>query len=243
MIAELAREEIGAALDGLVVGLLSEEGIVEPPVDTVDLARRLGMTVAADDRQPGRGRLVRFGDGRAARHAAIVVRPEPRRERLHWTVAHEIGETQVERLFQSLSIDPREIDANAREQFANHIAGRLLLPTSWFETIAKQSDWDLLALKAAFETASHELVARRMLDFSPPVVITIYDHGRQTLRLGNLPGGSPAVMPIERECWRAAHETGEIGGGESEVCSVRAWPIHEAGWKREILRSAFCEID
>ena len=243
MIAELAHEEIAAALDSLVVALLSQAGIVQPPVNAVDLARRLGMTVAADDRQPSRGRLVRLGTGRASQQAAIVVRPEPRGERLQWTVAHEIGETQVERLFHTLSIDPRETDTTAREQFANQLAGRLLLPTRWFESIAKQTDWDLLALKAAFETASHELIARRMLDFPSPLVITVFDNGRQTWRLCNLPSRLPPLTPTERECWQNAHQTSHANSRECDLCTVQAWPIHETNWKREILRTTFIESD
>ena len=85
-------------------------------------------------------------------------------------VAHEIGEHIAYRVFARWGADPVETAANAREQVANWLAGRLLLPTAWFAADGTACGWDLLALKARYNTASHELIARRMLECRPPVM-------------------------------------------------------------------------
>ena len=122
---------------------------------------------------------------------------------------------------------------------ANQLAGRLLLPQPWFGVDGLDCGWDLFELKSRYQTASHELIARRMLDFTPPVVITIFDHGRRTFRRGNMPGRLPPLVPIELSTWQAAHRDGHPVSASNHLCAVRAWPVHEPDWKREILRTAW----
>ena len=81
-------------------------------------------------------------------------------------------------MFEILGVDAREAPPNTRESVANQLAGRLLLPVAWFKPKAVRAGWDLFELKREFSTASHELIARRMLDFEPAVMITVFDHGR-----------------------------------------------------------------
>jgi hypothetical protein len=171
------------------------------------------------------------------------LRPEPRRERLHWTVAHEIGETCAHRVFDFLGVDPREAAPAARESVANQLAGRLLLPRVWFGPDARQCGWDLIELKRLYPTASHELIARRMLDFPAPVVITVIDNGRRTWRLGNLPGRLPPLSPLEQSTWQQAHASAEPATDEAPACRVQAWPVHEPPWKREIVRAEWFAED
>ena len=54
---------------------------------------------------------------------------------------------------------------------ANNLAGRLLLPTAWFVADAAAENWDLIALKHRYATASHELIARRMLESIEPLAV------------------------------------------------------------------------
>ena len=96
-------------------------------------------------------------------------------------------------------------------------------------------NWDLVAIKEQFSTASHELIARRILEFEPPVVITIFDHGKLSFRQGNR-GGRLALTPLERQCWRSVHVSGAAEERATAGCTVRCWPIHEPEWKRELLR-------
>ena len=238
MLPELTQEEFSAALDLAAADVLSAAGGDAPPVDAFALAGGLGLKVAFDDRQRGRGRFVRLkAFARGCSRGSILLRPEPRGERLQWAVAHEIGEALAARVFEILGVDAREAPPNARETVANALAGRLLLPAEWFRHRAARSGWDLFALKREFSTASHELIARRMLDFEPPVIITIFDHARLSFRRGNLRFRPAALSAQEQRCWQQAHETGDTQFDEDGSCAVWAWPVHEEGWKREILRT------
>lgn len=238
MLAEFTREELAAGLDALADDVLAEGGIFSPPVDVFHLAQGLGLTVAWDETQEGRARYVRLNDrSTAIPRATILLRPDPRGERRQWAVAHEIGEHVAHRAFVAWGIDPREAASNAREAVANALAGRLLLPTSWFLPDARRMQWDLWALKRRYATASHELLARRMLDFHPPVIVTIFDQTRITFRRGNLPGRAPPPSAAELTCWREAHHQCEPCERHDNLCRISAWPVHEADWKREILRT------
>jgi len=243
MLAELAREEISAALDTVAGDVLAEVGLRGPPVDAFAVARSLGISVAMDDGQPGRARYVRLGGHRSAGpRAAILVNPDPRSEREHWAVAHEIGEHVAHRVFSMLGVDPRETFPNAREAVANQLAGRLLLPAEWFTADAADCDWDLIELKSRYRTASHEQIARRMLQCTPAVIVTIFDHGEVTLRRSNLPGRVPVASRLEMQCWRAVHHSGRAQRTYDGHRTIRGWPVHEPGWKREILRTEVEEI-
>jgi hypothetical protein len=54
------------------------------------------------------------------------------------------------------------------------------------------------------------------------------------------------MLPEESAVWRDSHVTGlpaEEGlDAETGLSLVRCWPIHEPGWKREILRSEIAEL-
>ena len=120
---------------------------------------------------------------------------------------------------------------------ANQLAGRLLLPAAWFLQDGRVTGWDLFELKAHYATASHELIARRMLDFEPPIAITVFDHGQRTFRRGNMPGRLSALLPLEQLAWHTAHEHALPATEADATCRVEAWPVHEPDWKREILRT------
>ena len=206
MLAEFTREELAAGLDAVVENVLAESGIHAPPVDVFQVAEALGLTVAWDETQDGRAHYVRLRDRRpAAPRAAIFLRPDPRSEREQWAVAHEIGEHLAHCVFSAWGIDPRETVPQAREVVANALAGRLLLPTRWFLADARELQWDLLALKRLYASASHEMIARRMLECPPPIIITVFDQGRMTFRRSNLPGRAPPLSAAEMACWQAVH--------------------------------------
>jgi hypothetical protein len=238
MLPEITPEEFSDALDAVVRSVLEEAAIAGPPVDALALAGALGIVVAEDGRQSGRGRFVRL-QGRRGRtpQPAILLRPEPRGERRQWATAHEIGEHIAWRVFRRAGIDFREVQPRAREETANRLAARLLLPSGWFAADAARCGWDLFALKARYRTASHELIARRMLELPAPAIITVFDQGRMTFRRGNAPGPAPPPSGAEVRCWRAVHAGNRpqaVRDGPGTVCG---WPVHEDGWQREILRA------
>ncbi len=236
MLAEITREELVDVLEGVITDLLAEGRVERPPVDAVGLAESLGITVALDDRQRGRARFVRLG-GRRRPRETILLRPDPRPERRQWAVAHEIGESAAYRVFDALGVDPREASAGAREAVANRLASLLLLPGRWFSADASDHGWDLFALKRRYTTASHELIARRMLEMPPPVIISIFDNGRAWFRRSNVPGRVPPLSPAETECRQIAHDQNQPHTAPDALQLIQAWPVHEDAWKREIIRT------
>ena len=181
MWGEITAEEAREALDRCAEEILWECGITQGPVDAVLVAMRLGLSVAQDQNLPGRAALVRLQQESGDHPTAVVLLGEAERyERQQFSVAHEVGEFAAPRLFERLGITPYDVPTAGREKVANLLAGHLLVPSAWLKQGAQECGWDLTELKQRFSTASHELIARRMLDMPPPVVVTLFDHGQVT---------------------------------------------------------------
>jgi hypothetical protein len=246
MLSEIPDDEFAAAIDACAAEILWEAAINEPPVDALLVAERLDLVVAHDSSLPHRGRFVRLsGERGGGSQGTIVVGTAERPEREQWAVAHEVGESVAYRVFERLGVSFDESLPTAREQVANRLANSLLLPRRWFAADGLDHDWDLFALKERYQTASHELIARRMLDMRPPVVITVCDLGRVHWRRSNVTARPPGMLPEELDLWHATHRSGvatsNLLDGETGLERVQCWPIHEANWKREILRSEVAE--
>jgi len=56
----------------------------------------------------------------------------------------------------------------------------------------------------------------------------------------------PDLLRGETAIWRSVHQTGlpicETLDTETGLERVRCWPVHELGWKREIIRSEIAEF-
>ncbi len=248
VLTEIPIQEYRATLDRCAEDLLWEAGVGVPSVDAFDLAERLGIVVTRDRGLAARARYARLRPRTGSRQSieTIAVADEDRPERRHFAVAHEIGEANVYRVFDALGVDPREASAGVRETLANALAGRLLVPSRWLIGLWRDSDGELPELKHRFATASHELIARRVLEcVRSPLVVAIVDQGRPAWRRWNLSGAVPPRRRLEIDCLRHAHETGQSAWGEGRdealsgigppIVRVRAWPIHEPGWRREIV--------
>ena len=175
-----------------------------------------------------RARFVRLGAA-GGPQPTILLADDPRPERRHWAVAHEIGEHQAHLVFDHLGLSPADAEPAAREAVANRLAGCLLLPRDWFLADGADCAWDLFELKARYATASHEMVARRMLEMPPPAIITLFDHDRPQWRRSNVPGRTPPLSPAERDARQAAHDCGEPTWCEASelpdgIDDVRAGP-------------------
>lgn len=234
MSEELAREEITAIVDRAVEDLLNAAGVTAPPVDAIVLAQKhLGMLVCLDRRQPQRGRAQR-----SAGRKQIFLRPEPTLERHQWTVAHEIGEHLKAELLQRLGVEPGQTRATAGESLANLFAYRLLAPTCWLADDAPACDYDVLELKKRYRTASHEVIAWRFLDLPQPCVITIVDNDHISRRRSNAWRiRATRLEPPEQECQRYVNFHSRARVERANGWTVQGWPVHQADWKREILRS------
>jgi Zn-dependent peptidase ImmA (M78 family) len=229
-----SREEvIIATLDRTVDDLLQAARIEAPPVDAIALAQRhLGMIVCLDRRQPQRGRAQR-----SAAREQIFLRPEPTEERHQWTVAHEIGEHLKSDLIERLELEPEQTRAMMGESLANLFAYRLLVPACWFAADARAMACDLLALKERYRTASHEVIAWRLLDLPDPCIITIVDNKHIHRRRSNAWPTRKALEPPEQKCQEYVHYYSRPRVIQEEGWTVHGWPVHQVDWKREILRS------
>lgn len=242
MIADLPSEQVSDVIDCVAAEVLAEAGVAAPPVDAFYVAKRLGLSVLRDNQAVVRARFVRL----AGAQPTILLADEPRSERRQWAVAHEIGEHCAHRVFTKLGLTPVVAPPAAREEIANRVAGRLLLPRVWFLTAGAKVDWDLLELKAQFATASHEMVARRMLEMPAAVIVTLWDQGKIQWRRSNTMHRPPQLTAGERDAWQAAHQLAQPARCDRSelpegVDDIRAWPIHEPDWRREIVRTQLAE--
>jgi Zn-dependent peptidase ImmA (M78 family) len=233
MIEDLSREEVHETVDLAIEELLEAAGIDRPPVDAIQLAQRhLGMVVCLDRRQPQRGRAQR-GSGRRQ----IFLRPEPSEERHQWTVAHEIGEHFKTDLLARLGIEPGQTRALSGESLANLFAHRLLVPTAWLRDDAVACEFDLAQLKLRYTTASHEVIAWRLLDLPHPCIIAVVDNGHVHRRRSNAWPVRKELEPPEAECQRYVNHYSRPRLVVRDGWTVHGWPVHQPDWKREILRS------
>jgi hypothetical protein len=237
MLEDLTAEEIHQTVDRAVQELLDQTHITTPPVNAIQIAQsHLGMTVCVDGKQPQRGRAQRVAGKRQ-----IFLRPEPNEERHQWTVAHEIGEHCKPDLLIQLGLEPGQTRPMTGESLANLFANRLLVPTPWLEIEARASAHDLALLKTKFSSASHEVIAWRLLDLAEPCVITIFDNGQVHRRRSNAWRVTRELTPAEQECQRYVHHYSRPRVVRTDGWTVQGWPVHQSDWKREVLRSVLDE--
>ena len=242
MLSEIPSEQFAAAIDACACELLFEASITKPPVDALQLAKRLNLLVARDSTMGCRARFVRLGMANGAGQGTILLADEQRVERQHWAIAHEVGESVAYRVFAALGVSHVDIPPAGREAVANRLAGALLLPRDWFAVDGDALGWDLVELKQIYRSASHELIARRQLEMKPSVIMTLFDQGQTTWRRTNVGFRPPTLAKFERETWQTTFERGKparcYGQDLPEgIEDVRCWPVHEPGWRREILRT------
>lgn len=246
MLTEIPSEQFSATVDEVAQAVLAEVEWFRPPVNLLDVADRLNLVVARDAAMDVRARFVSLGQTTGAGQGTILVNDDPRPERKQWAVAHEVGESVAHRVFVRLGVSLSDIPPSGREQVANHLASCLLLPRDWFAQDGASVGWDLLELKRIYSTASHELIARRMLEMSPPVLISMFDQGALQWRKSNIAAKPPPLTTAEASVWRVAFESGRATEYEENelpegIEQIRCWPIHEPGWRREILRTELIE--
>ena len=242
MLTEIPAEQFQATVERVATEVLAEAEWQQPPVDALAVARRLSMVVARDTSMEVRARFVRLGDSNGGGRGTILLADDPRPERRQWAVAHEIGEAVAHRVFGHLGMAFVDIPPTGREQVANHLASCLLLPRGWLAADGAAVGWDLLELKQIYATASHELVARRMLEMTPRVIVTLFDQGALQWRKSNTQGRAPAITRAESSVWQIAFESGRAAEYEEDqlpegIRQIRCWAVHEPGWRREILRA------
>src|SRR5262245_14102973 len=167
MTGDWSREEVLNAIDGRVQELLVAAGCGHPPVDAVDLAER-HLKLPLDSLRLPRG---------APAHR-VDLRREANEEKRQAFVALAIADHLKPDVLERLEVTAAELRSMTGESLTSLFAARLLVPTMWFTTDAPALDFDLPDLKGRYRTATHELLAWRMLDLPSACVITLVDHGK-----------------------------------------------------------------
>ncbi len=243
MLTEIPAEQFAAATETCAAQALAEVGWSFPPVDALQLAERLHLQLATDTTMDVRARFVRLP---TAGQGTIFLAQDKRPERVQWAVAHEVGEFLAHRVVELLGVDLAEMPTAAREHIANRLANSLLLPHQWFAKDGPATEWDLFELKTLYRTASHELIARRMLEMSPAIVISLFDQGKLVWRKSNVINNPPSLTSAERDTWQAAYDCNHASRFEQAILpagiqDIRCWPVHEPDWRREILRTELAD--
>jgi hypothetical protein len=218
---DLSREEVHQAVDRLVDEVLEKAGVAAPPVDAVAIARRLLGTA-----------------GKPQRKQALP-RPEPSEEQRQWDAAHALGEHFKAELLRRLGVPPEQTRGLAGGSLPNLFAGHLLAPAAWFGDEARACGYELPELKERYRTASHELLAWRLLDLPGPCVITVVDNGHVQRRRSNAWRVRRELEAPERECQRYVNHYSRPRVVRADGWTVQGWPVHRPDWKREILRSVY----
>jgi hypothetical protein len=207
-------------------------------VNALRLAQELGYEVAFDAAQAGRGRFKRL-----CGQPTVLLAPDIRPERVQWAAAHELGESLAGSVFDLLDIDPEEADPALRERTATTLATSILLPRRWFFDDARRLAGDVPGLKSIYSTASHELILSSLLRLETLTLVSVFDHGRMTRRRTNGQLSPPPLLSLEQEAQSRAHATGQAVTLRGRGVVVQAWPVHEPGWKRELLRTTPIDDD
>jgi hypothetical protein len=81
------------------------------------------------------------------------------------------------------------------------------------------------------------VIAWRMLDLPEPCIITILDNDHISRRRSNAWRIGRQLERPEQECQRYVHYYSRPRVVQEDGWTVQGWPVHQADWKREILRS------
>lgn len=168
----------------------------------------------------------------------LLIRPEESTvaagERECFACAHELAESSVAaRILTKAGVD--DPSDELREWTCNLFAGALLAPADWFRQAWQEQAGDLRRVKRVFGTASHEVLARRLITWEVPTVVTVVDNGRVTSRTGNCQH-IDKLTPTERQAVEKLSGRQRTIDLTAEPLRVEGWRIDADGWERIILR-------
>lgn len=153
----------------------------------VVIANRMGMRVVMSNLP----RMVKacLCRGRDGVPDSILVNRRMGYWRRNYAIAHEIAE----HLVSAMGVHADEED----EPIIDRCAAAIMMPRTAFTMALMRYGPDVVMIHRKFPFASHEALARRILDFLPNAVLTICDDHEIVLRLQHC--GEPAVgIPISK---------------------------------------------
>lgn len=229
---DLTREEVLGLIDRMVEQILDQAGMVEPPVDALSLARDpFGMEIRLES-----GSSPSRIYPRRSVSPSLVLDSDWTEEVSQWKAAQAIGFYLKPKILDQLGCG-KDLAMGFGESLANLLAQRLLVPLPMLADEFRRSDQDLLVLKERFSTASHEIIALRLLDLPDPCIITIVDNGHVVKRRSNSWRVRKELAPLEKQVQQYVKKYSRPQSIHESGWSIKGWPIHESDWKREILRS------
>ena len=198
-------------------------------------AQPQGTEISARQQVPSGGRDL-LPPRRSAPVCSIVA-ADPQDFESHRAAALALGRSLVEAVFDSVHVAPDEPMPHAATRVAGLFVPRLLLPTRWFRDDRRRLGGDLRRLQARYATASLESVAWRLLDLEEPVIVTIFDNNHVVSRRANVssPGITPEPAGAELAAQSYCHAYSRPRIEHSPGLTARAWPLHRADWRREIV--------
>ena len=218
------------ACDEVAAKMLAEAGLEDAPVDMFALAEALDFDIVIDRTMLGRTRFKQLG-GRAT----IFLKPDKVSERQQWALAHELGERSVERVLLELGTQEK-VGGRLREQIATEVASRLLLPGRAFLEAVEETDGDLDALKARFESASYDLILLSLLRWPEESVVTLLEESSAVRRFGNR-GPAPKMAAVEHELTGdLLREGGRVDRVEDGI-RLQGWTVGGPEGVRVMLRT------
>ncbi|HEV3440491.1 MAG TPA: hypothetical protein VG122_24260 [Gemmata sp.] len=234
---DFSQEDLFDAIDRLVNGLLERAGVINPPVNALNIAENhLGIPVEVvepveeDERGRPRPRSRPQGSG-------IVLSPDMTEEQQQKAAAGGIARALLPDILRKIDVAP----GTENKQLTSHIRGlvvaRLLVPNKLLRTALKDCRYDVLALKKTFTTATTEAVALRLLDLDEPCVIAIVDDGVVAVRRGNRLPASKKLEPAEQTCLDRIMQLDQPQRVRAGEWTVHGWPVPDRPFRRIILRA------
>lgn len=146
----------------------------------------------------------------------IVYNPRERPTRQAGTIAHELGHFAL-----------RRYGEDDDEQAATRVGAALLVPRRPLDAALRRLGWDLPELRGTFSHASHELIARRVLELREGGLI-VRDSRRERLITSGF------LRDHDERDLRAAARAASESGHSAQIGDARAWAVVEPGFSRAL---------
>lgn len=235
--SDFTSEDLFDAVDRAVNELLDRCGVVEPPVDALDMLRSaFGFRIDFDEPHDAR----QYGD-RPRRRAGpneLILHPDSTEESRQTLAGRAVAKKLIPAILTRLGVVPGTENKSAQQTLVGLVTSRLLLPSRWFVGDAHRAGFDLIELKERYPTVGWEMLAWRMLDADDePSVIAIVDDDAVTARRGNRFPATRKLTAAEEECIEKIRETEEPAKVRREEWTAMGWPTQGVPFRRIIVRS------
>ncbi|MGL4421998.1 MAG: hypothetical protein ACRCZF_15125 [Gemmataceae bacterium] len=237
---DVSEEDLFEAIDAAVRQLLETTEQLEPPVDAVLLVQmafgfRIQM-IEPEDEEP-----LEYGEEprrpRRPPPRTLVFKYDQSEESQQAMAARACAKAMLPGILQKIGIAPGTENRGLGNQLGALIATRLLLPTRWFARSARQTGFDLMALKDIYPSASYEALARRMLDVAEePMVMAIVEDGSISWRRGNRFAAPRKLHACEELCIEQLAQT-EVAKARAAGWTAWGWATPGIPFRRIVLRS------